>query len=96
MLATFTSAAQVTCIFFRSCQCRRDEIAEREASGLTHSEAKELSAVSKAHLDLLVRLGLLTRQSSDRFSFAVPGLGPLMKSITEGRKVGHSCTVESE
>ena len=57
---------------------------------MTRSEAKELSSVSKAHLDLLVRLGLLTRQSSDRFSFAVPGLGPLMKRITEGRKVGHS------
>lgn len=75
---------QVVSIIPGSC---RDEVLERETAGMPHAQAKELSTVSKAHLDVLVRLGLLARQSSDRFSFAIPGLGPLMKTIADGRKV---------
>ena len=64
----------------------RAEVAERLAAGCERREAKAHSDVRPAHLEALVRAGLLARQASDRFSFALPGAGPLIKSITSGRK----------
>ena len=62
---------------------------------MPRSQAKEQSLARPAHLDMLIRAGLLTRQSSDNFSFAIPGLGPLIKDITEGRKVSPAADAET-
>ena len=66
--------------------CSRPEAADRRASGCSRRKAAAHSDVRPAHVDALVRAGLLARQPMDRFSFALPGVGPLIKSITAGRK----------
>lgn len=44
--------------------------------------------VTEAHISLLLHVGLLTRHSvPDRFLFAVPNAGPIVKGIIAGRKV---------
>ncbi|BDA45346.1 Serine/threonine-protein kinase 19 [Coccomyxa sp. Obi] len=49
------------------------------------SEAHE--RVTEAHISLLLHVGLLTRHSvPDRFLFAVPNAGPIVKGIIAGRK----------
>lgn len=59
------------------------------ARGFRGSEAHE--RVTEAHVSLLLHVGLLTRHSvPDRFLFAVPNAGPIVKGIIAGRKV---CTV---
>lgn len=54
--------------------------------GFRGSEAHE--RVTEAHISLLLHVGLLTRHSvPDRFLFAVPNAGPIVKGIIAGRKV---------
>lgn len=55
------------------------------ARGFRGSEARE--RVTEAHVSLLLHVGLLTRHSvPDRFLFAVPNAGPIVKGIIAGRK----------
>ena len=67
--------------------CSRTEVAQRLAEGCSRRAAAVHSDARAAHIDALVKAGLLARQASDRFSFALPGVGPLLKSIMSGRKV---------
>lgn len=53
--------------------------------------------VIEAQLSLLLNVGLLTRHtaSRDRYLFAMPNAGPLVRSIIAGRKVTALPTVDA-
>ena len=61
---------------------------------MLHREGKEVSRrVVEAQLSLLLNVGLLTRHtaSRDRYLFAMPNAGPLVRAIIAGRKVTPHC-----
>ena len=56
---------------------------------------KRRDEVTDQHISLLLNCGLLTRHMTqkDTYWFALAGIGPLIKSVVKGRKVGsNSCT----
>ena len=56
---------------------------------LRYREAKTKTEVVELQLSLLLNVGLLTRHSAaqDRYLFAMPNAGPIVRAIIAGRKV---------
>ena len=60
-----------------------------DAMAIGHRKHKRRDEVTDQHLSLLLNCGLLTRHltQKDTYWFALAGIGPLIKSVTKGRKV---------